>query len=554
VSGESDIVCQQEGVPLRVVGQQLAGISLLALCAAGVPVAAAAKPITGELSEPGYTVIALAPNGKADTDRAPRGKFHLRPPADGVTVHLRAPDGVYAGPVVVTARQGGKLAVLGLESGAELGRIAVRDGYAEVARKLPGRWVDREREARARKGVPIGAGVFGRVRSKPPRSAPRGDGDVDGISDPVDVDDDGDLVLDNLERSRKERTLRRYVHASGEFLVHSQLNVGLAQTANANAPGLSDAQIEAALPAYGSLAIEILPGDSAELDCGVPQSRTDPGVGGLVYCSTGGTGTVRGAPFPDDFDPDGDGLGRLDPEPNLPAGAKATFLSHGATSAQIGTGDVLIERVTRGGSETPATATLVYVFATTPALVSYDDGVGNARTVSYPVRGHTCPPDCSQGPDPGVMGNGFPVSAGPDGDVKVTLTFWRPQRRPIAGEPGYSEPPREWTDIGGLNYRASIAGQDPGSSTCEQNAYSTADPNLVPTDPTLQPGGGGFRDTTSDRPANAANTFAYTLNLSKCLSSKGISFGPGEERTIEFAAVTPNADDAASTTVSFKRQ
>ena len=57
--------------------------------------------ITGKLSKPGYTVIALARNGRARVKRAPKGTFKLRPPADQVTLHLRASDGTYAGPVVV---------------------------------------------------------------------------------------------------------------------------------------------------------------------------------------------------------------------------------------------------------------------------------------------------------------------------------------------------------------------------------------------------------------------------------------------------------------------
>jgi hypothetical protein len=43
----------------------LAVATSLALLGANAPAAAAPKPITGKLSQPGYTVIALAANGKA---------------------------------------------------------------------------------------------------------------------------------------------------------------------------------------------------------------------------------------------------------------------------------------------------------------------------------------------------------------------------------------------------------------------------------------------------------------------------------------------------------
>ncbi len=78
------------------------------LCLAiGVPAVAAAKQkkITGTLSQGGYTVIALAEDGEAKTDRAPNGEFKLRPPAKKVTLHLRAADGTYAGPIVVGTKK-----------------------------------------------------------------------------------------------------------------------------------------------------------------------------------------------------------------------------------------------------------------------------------------------------------------------------------------------------------------------------------------------------------------------------------------------------------------
>lgn len=540
---------------------------LVLLVAIGPGAAAARKPITGKLSRPGYTVIALPGDGRATAARASRGTFRIRPRAQSVTLHLRAPGGVYAGPIVI--RGEGRRAILGVEAGARLGKINVRPGYARLARRLAGRWVAGVFTARARRSVPIGARVFGRVRSKPPRTAVPGDRDRDGIPNPLDIDDDGDLILDNLDRSRKARAAQSS-QPSGEFFLASWLDRALDETVNANAPNLTDPQIEAALPSYGDLGIEILPGDSAELDCGRPQSRADPGVGGLVYCSPGGTGRIANyptdpstwPPFPGSrggpFDPDSDGFGTLTQQPDLPPGDSAMFLRHGATSAQIGSGDVLIQRVTTDGTERQFPATLQYVFATAPALVSYSDGQGNSATVSYPVAGHPgpgCgpPPGCS-GPDPGIRGNGFPVKAGPNGDVVLTLTFWRPQRRPISGEPGYSDPPSAWIDIGGLNYRATVADKDPGEFSCEQTAFPPPHPNLTPTDPTPEPGGGGFRDQAVDQPASPANTFTYTLNMTRCLSSKGFSFEPGEERGMGFAAVVPNGIDTAGVSVFFKRQ
>ena len=88
---------------------------VLAVSAMAAPASAAAKPrsISGKLSKPGYTVIALADNGKATSVRLRRSSFRLRPPASRVTLHLRARNGRYAGPVVLGSTRKGRRAILG---------------------------------------------------------------------------------------------------------------------------------------------------------------------------------------------------------------------------------------------------------------------------------------------------------------------------------------------------------------------------------------------------------------------------------------------------------
>jgi len=102
--------------------------------ARGVAQVRVSHRITGKLDKDGYTVIAVAANGTATTAYAKRGRFTLRPPAKRVTLHLRAPDGRYAGPVVLRAAKPGKRVIVGVRQGASLGRITVRSklGYARV--------------------------------------------------------------------------------------------------------------------------------------------------------------------------------------------------------------------------------------------------------------------------------------------------------------------------------------------------------------------------------------------------------------------------------------
>lgn len=530
------------------VGASCIGAFLLAVLATSGPAAAAPKPITGKLSKPGYSVIALAPTGTATLARARRGTFRVRPPARSVTLHLRAPDGTYAGPIVVGRK--GSRSIVGVRAGARLGRVSVRRGYARPSRPLRRAWVDASHTARARRGVPIGAGRFGRVRSRPPRRSSPPDQDLDGIPDVLDIDDNGNLILDDFDLS----TAARASQAEDAFHVFSDLSLSLDRTVNHDA-GSTDAEIDAALPRFGILQITVLPGDSAELDCaGANQLPSRPE--GLVYCSAGGTGSVLGGPpFPGCCDADNDGFGTLTPSGRF----RGMGLSHGATTAQIGTGDVLLQWVATGvpASQCPPPSascasfpsTLQFVFATVPALLSFSDGQGPPATISYPV------PD-----GPGTQSNPFAVGADPNsGDVRLTLTFLRPQRRPIPGEPGYSDPPTTWTDIGGLAYTAAVA--DIGG-VCPQSAFSEADPpdrNLDPATPDSAPkvfnmGRGGFIDQALDQPADPTNTFTYTLNLTRCLAANGLSFNPDEVRGFDFQGITPNFGGVADQLVYFKRQ
>ncbi len=470
------------------------------------------KRITGRLDKPGYTVIALAANGKARVVRARTGAFRVLAPAAQVTLQLRAPSGKYAGPVVV-GHQGGR-AVVGIRAGRHLGKVVVHPKYAQVARRLPRAAVDSSRWARARHGVPIGAGRFGRVRSKLPKNSPAGDRDADGVPDVIDIDDDGDMVIDNVDRSKVTRSAQAadttLPGPAGSFPIKSMQHAALWWTGNANSSALVDAIGSADLLWGQELAIGIAPGDFVELDCG-GANQAVPRAEGLVYCSPGGTGYAHLAdsdtPFPDAFDPDGNGMGNLTPNPTG-AVADALMLVTRAPASQIGTGDVMVERITDNGVQSQLTGTLAYIFATVPALVSYDDGHGGPVAVKYPV---------AYG-EPGTLQNGFPVEADSNGHVVVNLTFWRPQR---AGIPPETAP---WIDMGHLGYGVGIysTGQE-----CPKSAFSNPGPSLVEADSAFAWAGVRYTDQADDLLANPANSLSFTVDLTKCLSAHGRTFEPG---------------------------
>ena len=539
--------------PARLIKTCAAAIACAALLAAPASAAAKPKPISGKLSKSGYTVIALAANGKASSTRAKRGSFRLRPPASRVTLQLRAPDGVYAGMIVFGRAKKGKRAIVGVKAGAKLGKVKIRNGYATVSKQLAAKWIDAKHWAKAKKGVPIGAGNFGHTLSKPPHSAPPGDFDADGVPDKLDVDINGNLILNDADRTSASRA--RAAQTVDSFFVGANQQAPLADNLNADAANVTEAQIDRTLSIWAFLGIGILPGNP-ELDCGGSPDPANPQgwIGGLSYCRRGGTGEARlpggspsspltDVPFPACCDSDGDGYGELaNAAANIPGFASTFSLIPRAKSSEIGTGDVLIQRVTSNGVTTDTPALLPFIFATDPAIVSYDDGQGNAPMFNYPI---------SQ-PDLGTMSSPLPVASGPSGDVAVKFTFWRPQRRPIPPEQG------EWTDIGKLRYGAriqSVGGRPdpPGSQDCPQSSFSANDPILSPNQPS---DGGGFTDLAPDQPANALNTLTYTLNLTGCIASMGGTWSPGETAIIHFTATDGfgSSVSEASTWATFKLQ
>jgi hypothetical protein len=668
------------------------GVGFISVALGGPALAEAAPlaPITGNLDRAGYTVLALTDTGQASSVVAQSGSFSVEPPAETVTLHLRAPDGTYAGPVVlvpraipvqqaraavakaarkvkraernVTAarrrlnstpggparrraarllrrarqqltkakrtlseaqlvladaklqattlkqaeaevanaeqkvkrakrnvsvarrrvkrarggparrraaallrrarrqlakarrqlvqanqllaakRQQPNQAILGVKAGAPLGSVAVNPaaGYA-VSRadfRVRTTWVDASRRAQAVNGVPIGAGNFGFVTSRLAGAGVPGDRDTDGVADPLDVDADGDLILNNFERPSTATAAQ----AGAVQDIASKLMVRLEETANVNAGGLSADGLDATLSRFGVLFIGHSPAGTKELDCG-----------GLVYCSLGGTGVIayagppsltpaNGPPFPACCDSDGDGFGTT---------TNPFALAHGAPTAKfdgsgtrlpggIGTGDVLIERVS-GGTDATFPMTVQTVFATVPALISYSDGAGHTSEISYPVAD----PFTGSPPAPDQFREGLPVSAGPGGDVVLTFTFWRPQRLALEGEVG------TWTDIGGLLYSAEPTNVRPGRAQCPQSAF------LIPEGQPLTPdaiphGGGALRDSVGDQAVDSQNRLTFSVNVTQCLAAYGLSWE--QDQSMEIDLIGTNGFDDGAQRLYFKRQ
>lgn len=488
--------------------------------------AATAATISGQLDTPGMTVLAVSAGGatqSATTDAA--GRFSVAAPATTVTLHLRTADGSYGGPIVL--RRTGRVGVTGVLAGTRLGDIDVRSGWALAtaappARRLaPGIW------GRLVSGVPAGAHSLGLVRMTRVNSRATGagtDADRDGLVNAFDVDDDGDLVLDNVDATfgagssagsgRTSRALP--TREERKVTIFSNLKLPLESSLNANAGigSMSRSAVNAAMTSAQTLAIEVVPGDEVELDCG-----------GLGYCSGGGSGrglvasASGGFAFPDDYDTDGDGFG------TIAAGPTGDFqLLTGAQFNEIDAGDTFIERVTAGGRELEAPGMLAYAFTSTPAVTQWSDGT-TTTSVSYPATAGSG----------GTTSSPAPVQANADGDVVLTFTLWRPQRPRIA--------PREarWMDIGGLGYSVDVPNAPSGGGTAPGICGAST---LTESDASLSIDGDQLRDAAADRAANPANTITFSVNMTDCLGS-GASWDVGETLKFDLQARTRDGDNAA---------
>jgi hypothetical protein len=479
---------------------------VLSIALALVPASAQAASVSGTVAGgQGYTVLALSPSGQATSAKvAGKGAFSLRLPGKGATLQLVKPNGAYFGPVVL--RKAGKKALLTLSAnGGKLGRIALKAGYA--AARAPKRSVSPKGAIRTKHGAPYGAGNLGFVKmtSRKARSAAAGDGvagadpDGDGVPSTFDADDNGNKTFDGVD----PQTAR--TSTAGLF---SDVQVMMARSVNANAGGISLAAADEFVKSNTSLNFYLDP----QLARGSEITHVDVDCGTLAYCRPGdgyatmGDGGnsptgVQNQPWIS-LDDNHDGF------PDVPVNTNGDQ-SHGtihsieikpnATTADLHAGDLYQVRFTTpGGVVTVPTALSLY-FVSSPALHVYDAGAG---PVAITYNGQATP---------GSDQNPLMLS----GD-KLTMTFWRPQRAGLGGEP-------DFVDMGHLRYGIPLnangrelgcADRYTGLSSTLSTAPGTSDSiynQLFP-----------LQDNADDAAPNAGNTLKFTFDLGGCLHANGV--------------------------------
>lgn len=564
--------------------------------------------VSGRLDAPHYTVLVVGYNGRIAFSAAQR--FRIAAPDSHVTLQLVDKSGRYAGPVVFGTSP--SRVITGIKVPANLGTIDVlpAQGYARVAHRLAHRLLDRSRWAYALHGVPIGNGRnLGLVRSrgKGGGAGPGQDEAHTGIPNELDIAVPGTKILKSLAPSA---LATRAAHASAHngrlrgAIVHlaaveappasgsgtppagapagegaapaaspaggsagtagpsagspwmSQMFLEMNETVNEDAAGVSLEEINSTLQRSLNLKLLDVPSgvERLELDCN-----------GLSFCSQGGSGQAEleglpqnapgfgAVPFPGSALDPASGFGELI-GPAAPSGllgsdangAHEFSLNPNATSAQIGSGDVITLLETAAGATTALPTAIDFVFNTVPAIAAWSDSAGDSGTISYPDTSGL-----------GTFGNPIKVAAGPNGDVVMSFTVYRPQRQ---GIPGAGEPP--FMDIGHLGYTIDYASAPTPDSTaigstaapqCPASSYSDPSPTL-----TLETGSGGGElkpppgdgmliDSAEDTPASAANTISFSVDLTQCLAAKGISSLPiGQPVAFDLSANSQSSHDHAN--------
>ena len=476
-----------------------------------------------------------------------------------------SPDGSYYGPAMLKTTATRAFGFIRGASSLKLGALTLKGGYALTRRAPLGRYQTlATTAAKAARGRPIGAGKLGRVRTANPMGlrGPGADLDLDGVVSAFDIDDNGNLLLDNVDRTGRgagRPTVAGFrggapaasasraggeplgpppLDTTGQFYLFSNFwptAVGPwtalpAASINANIAAIADldALIDRYMPMALSLAMEAPDGTPAQLD-GLDNSYVaEHVVDGVTYPLVGLDYATPTYASP--------GLLDLIPDPRHPSGCP---LKPGALAAEIGGGDCFV-MTTSSGARYPGT--LNFAFNTAPALKSYQfDTDAQPTEIVYDT-------DAVQIRDGRreLGGVQIEVPTAPVRASSVTLTFWRPQRK---AAPGEAASPGGWVDIGGLWYavgpsapKQSIDGPEVGTASVV-GAISNVRANGATVPP--PPWEGGVLDPAADLPADPGDTISFTLDLATCYSSwPGLT--SGAFFTVGLQAMGGYGDNAAT--------
>ena len=486
----------------------------------------------------GLQVVVVQSNGKGKkvTITAKSGAFKVAGVRTaGASVHLVDDEGAYLGPIVLGGAKTKVYTSIKGTANLAIGTIKQKSDYAIAAMVPTSRlYTTAAYTVTAKGGRPIGAGKIGRVKVGNGRSALKGydgvgyDTDLDGIPGVFDVDDNGNLILDNVDRTGRTGILSRRAFArqaicpappapltpgcipptpggggSGtsptatEFRLFSNFKLTGTTNINLYLGGTTAAVqplIDAAFPSTLTLATQIAGATSGTLDRPGNTYCAPHTTAGVAYPLVNGAAAVFA----------GTALGISNGTTN------DAQITPGASPSEIGSGNAFIENA--GGNAYPGV--LNFVFNTAPAVYSYQTTASATETlITYdPVTGRATG---NIGMDPST-----PITVGSDG--VITLKWWRPQRPIVSGEASASG----WIDIGGLQYTADAPNAPHSSSgvnigtgpgNCSLASYSNPVSNGTAF---TNSGTAGVQDPALDTATNPAaptgSLLQFTVNAKTC--------------------------------------
>jgi hypothetical protein len=490
---------------------------------------AQAGTVSGALKNgKGYQLLLVQANGtsKQVAVKTNAGIFSIRGVKLGnASLQLVKADGSYYGPVLLKATATKAYPFIKGSANLRLGTVRLMGGHALAAKPPVGRFqLLAAYTAKAVRGKPVGAGKLGRVKTAEPTglNGRGGDLDRDGVVNAFDIDDNGNLILDDVDRTGRGANRPRAgasgaaasgaiparsavldagappVTADDEIFMYSSFWMNDATAINANISAISDLDglIARYLPTTLFLQTELVGAGSVSLDgLGNSYLRAHD-LDGVTYplVNQMGPDTFNRAPAT-----------YVNGLMQIADAAQRACIWPGAQVGEIGSGDCFVQTA-QDGTQYPGAVN--FVFSTAPALKSYsfDAGDGQTHEVVYGANGMRPEGDMA-----------FTVPAGAS---KVTLTFWRPQRKATPGEAASAG---GWVDIGGLSYTMQLCAprqnmDDPGTGTYDASgAYSNAVANGVPVVPNQW--NNEVLDPALDLPSDPGHTISFTLDLAKCFSS-----------------------------------
>ncbi|MDX6597285.1 MAG: hypothetical protein QOE87_1172 [Gaiellales bacterium] len=527
--------------PYRGARMRIALLTAVALLATSAAVHAAtpSMKITGTVrGAAGMTLLALSPSGTAVQQKlGASGRFTLKVPrGQGTTLQLVTAGGRYFGPVVLASKKGKAYSAIAPAKSVKLGTLSLRTGFATPKKALPQAIIDRTRALIAdTKGRPLGVGKLGLVKMpglhasslRSPAAGgtpqnPGADGDADGLPNALDMDGNGNGLIDSFDSSARSPS-------SGLF---STLFLGFNQALNANAAGVSRPQIDAAVGGENTFNMIWFFDDSQFKGEGLTVTGAHVDCGALVYCRRGdGTAimgglsesspsTPRNVPWVS-FTPDGSGLPNLDHMTSHDGGSVwATSVQPRVGTSDLRPGDTYdVVFNTSGGARHVPTVLAPY-FVTTPAISSYAAGAAPAQTISYPPAADA--PGANQG-NPIVL----------DASGKLSLTIWRPQRLAVPGaETG------DFMDMGHLHYGLTGTTPDGSREVACAGFYSNLSPSLTQTAAGGQDFGTSLfplTDSGADSVPSVVDTLSFTLDVAGCYGAAGAA-APGSTIALTLTA------------------